>query len=62
MHFYLAHLPEHNEAELAALNEFRGEITNPKPQCYNNCSNLNLTTCAIITSEDPEVTEGKNGF
>ena len=37
MHFYLAHLPEHNEAELAALNEFRGQITNPKPKCYNNC-------------------------
>ena len=28
MHFYLAHLPEHNEAELAALNEFRGSLTN----------------------------------
>ena len=26
MHFYLAHLPEHNEAELAALNEFRGSL------------------------------------
>jgi len=25
MHFYLAHLPEHNEAELAALNEFRDD-------------------------------------
>ena len=34
MHFYLAHLPEHNEAELAALNEFRGSLSNPKPQCY----------------------------
>jgi len=28
MHFYLAHLPEHNEAELAALNEFRGSLNN----------------------------------
>ena len=36
MHFYLANLPEHNEAELAALNEFRGWLSNPKSQCYTD--------------------------
>ena len=30
MHFYLAHLPEHNEAELAALQEFKGSLYCPK--------------------------------
>ena len=30
--------------------------------CYSNCSSLNLTTCSILTQEEPDVTEGKKGY
>ena len=29
--------------------------------CYSNCSSLNLTTCSILTQEEPDVDEGKKG-